>query len=51
VVRSDPPLCDPALQRDERNVLLTLARMLVTLETGEIVAKDETVRRTLPVLT
>lgn len=33
---------------DERNVLLTLARMLVTLETGEIVAKDEAVRRILP---
>lgn len=30
---------------DERNVLLTLARMLVTLTTGEIVSKDEAVRR------
>lgn len=26
---------------DERNVLLTLARMLVTVETGEIVSKDQ----------
>lgn len=29
---------------DERNVLLTLARMLVTLDTGDIVPKDEAVR-------
>ena len=35
---------------DERNVLLTLARMLVTLETGEIVSKHEAVRRILPVV-
>jgi predicted nucleotidyltransferase len=35
---------------DERNVLLTLARMLVTLESGEIVSKDEAVRRILPVM-
>ncbi len=33
---------------DERNVLLTLARMLVTLETGEIVSKDHAARRILP---
>jgi len=43
------PLLDD-LVGDERNVLLTLARMLVTLETGEIVAKDEAVRRILPVV-
>lgn len=41
------PLLDD-LVGDERNVLLTLARMLVTLESGEIVAKDEAVRRILP---
>lgn len=44
-----PPLLDD-LVGDERNVLLTLARMLVTLKTGEIVAKDEAVRRILPVV-
>ncbi len=33
---------------DERNVLLTLARMLVTLRTGAIVSKDEAARRVLP---
>ena len=33
---------------DERNVLLTLARMLVTIDTGDIVSKDEAVRRILP---
>jgi streptomycin 3"-adenylyltransferase len=43
------PLLDD-LVGDERNVLLTLARMLVTLQTGEIVAKDEAVRRILPVV-
>lgn len=30
---------------DERNVLLTLARMIVTLESDEIVPKDEAARR------
>lgn len=35
---------------DERNVLLTLARMLTTLETGEIVPKDQAVSRILPAL-
>jgi len=44
-----PALLDD-LVGDERNVLLTLARMLVTLKTGEIVAKDEAVRRVLPVV-
>ncbi|MDF8265660.1 aminoglycoside adenylyltransferase family protein [Luteipulveratus flavus] len=34
----DPLLAD--LDGDERNVLLTLARMVVTLESGRIVAKD-----------
>ena len=33
---------------DTRNVLLTLARILVTVETGEIVAKDEAAERVLP---
>ena len=32
---------------DERNVLLTLARMVVTLETGEIVSKDDAARRVM----
>lgn len=36
---------------DERNVLLTLARMLVTLGTGEIVSKDEAAVRIMPTLT
>ena len=35
------------LQGDERNVLLTLARMVVTLETGEIVSKDDAARRVM----
>ncbi len=35
---------------DERNVLLTLARMLVTLETGGILPKDAAARRILPTL-
>ena len=35
------------LEGDERNVLLTLARMVVTLETGEIVPKDEAARRVM----
>ncbi len=30
---------------DERNVLLTLARMLITMSSGEIVSKDEAARR------
>lgn len=33
---------------DERNVLLTLARMVVTVRTGRIVAKDEASRLLLP---
>lgn len=33
---------------DERNVLLTLARMLVTVETDQIVSKDEAAERLLP---
>ncbi len=37
-----PLLAD--LEGDERNVLLTLARMVVTLETGEIVPKDVAAR-------
>jgi predicted nucleotidyltransferase len=39
-----------ALVGDERNVLLTLARVVVTLETGRIVAKDEAARAVLPLL-
>ncbi len=35
---------------DERNVLLTLARMVLTVETGHIVAKDEAVEWILPSL-
>lgn len=35
----DPLMAD--LEGDERNVLLTLARMWATLETGRILAKDE----------
>lgn len=35
------------LTGDERNVLLTLARMVVTLETGEIAAKDVAAQRLL----
>jgi aminoglycoside 9-adenylyltransferase len=33
------------LSADERNVLLTLARMIVTLESGEIVSKADAARR------
>ena len=47
VMDSLDPLLDD-LVGDERNVLLTLARMIVTLESGEIVSKDEAVRRVLP---
>jgi streptomycin 3"-adenylyltransferase len=36
------------LEDDTRNVLLTLARILVTVETGAIVAKDEAAERVLP---
>ncbi|WP_446663488.1 aminoglycoside adenylyltransferase domain-containing protein [Flexivirga sp. B27] len=42
----EPLLAD--LAGDERNVLLTLARMLVTLQTGEIVSKDEAAAKLLP---
>ena len=35
------------LEGDERNVLLTLARMVVTLKTGEIVPKDEAAQRVM----
>jgi streptomycin 3"-adenylyltransferase len=35
------------LDGDERNVLLTLARMIVTLVTGEIVSKDDAARRVM----
>nr|WP_240457625.1 aminoglycoside adenylyltransferase family protein [Halomonas socia] len=39
IVESLPGLVD-GLEGDERNVLLTLARMWMTLETGEIASKD-----------
>jgi streptomycin 3"-adenylyltransferase len=35
---------------DERNVLLTLARMVVTMNTGQIVSKDEAARQVIPSL-
>ncbi len=38
------------LDGDERNVLLTLARMVVTFDTGQIVSKDEAARQVLPTL-
>lgn len=40
-----PLLAD--LHGDERNVLLTLARMVVTLETGDIVSKDDAAHRVM----
>lgn len=42
-----PSLLDD-LSGDERNVLLTLARVVVTLESGRIVAKDQAATRLLP---
>jgi hypothetical protein len=36
------------LEDDTRNVLLTLARIVVTVETGEIVAKDEAADLVIP---
>lgn len=39
------------LAGDERNVLLTLARILVTIETGHIVSKDCAAQRVAPRLT
>lgn len=41
------PLLDD-LVGDERNVLLTLARMVVTFETGRVVSKEEAGLRVLP---
>lgn len=46
IVDSLPPLLT-TLRGDERNVLLTLARMCVTLETGAIVPKDVAAARVL----
>jgi len=42
-----PPLLDD-LPGDERNVLLTLARMVVTLESGRILPKDAAAQLLLP---
>lgn len=36
------------IEDDTRNVILTLARIVVTVETGELVAKDEAADRVLP---
>jgi streptomycin 3"-adenylyltransferase len=44
-----PSLLDD-LVGDEGNVLLTLARMVVTLDTGQIVSKDEAARYVVPTL-
>ncbi|MQS09314.1 DUF4111 domain-containing protein [Streptomyces sp. IF17] len=47
-----PPLDDllAGIEGDERNVLLTLARILVTLETGRIVPKDVAAEAVIPTL-
>ena len=47
MVESLPSLLE-ALHGDERNVILTLARMWVTVESGEIVPKDVAADRLLP---
>ena len=47
VVDGIPALLED-LDDDTRNVLLTLARILVTVETGAIVAKDAAAERVLP---
>ena len=47
MVESLPSLLE-ALHADERNVILTLARMWVTVESGEIVPKDVAADRLLP---
>ncbi|GAB3117684.1 aminoglycoside adenylyltransferase family protein [Streptomyces calidiresistens] len=44
------PALPAEIQGDERNVLLTLARVLVTLETGRIVPKDVAARIIAPTL-
>jgi streptomycin 3"-adenylyltransferase len=49
IVDSLPSLLDDLVD-DERNVILTLARMLVTVSTGDIVPKDEAARRVEPAL-
>ena len=46
---ASPRSC-PNLLGDERNVLLTLARMVLTVETGHIASKDEAVEWILPSL-
>lgn len=43
------PLLDDLIG-DERNVLLTLARMVITLKTGEILSKSQAARRIIPSL-
>ena len=49
ILDSLPSLLDD-LVGDERNVILTLARMQVTIATGDIVSKDEAARRIAPEL-
>ena len=44
-----PGLVD-SLVGDERNVLLTLARMILTLETGQILPKDQAAAHVVPTL-
>lgn len=46
MVLTGPPFAE--LVGDERNVLLTLARMILTLDTGRIVPKDEAVHHRGP---
>lgn len=47
-MRDSIPALLSSIRGDERNVLLTLARIIVTLRTGEIVAKDEAAARVAP---
>lgn len=49
-VRALLPSVVAEVEGDERNALLTIARMLVTLETGTIVSKDAAARAVAPTL-
>jgi aminoglycoside 9-adenylyltransferase len=49
-MRESIPELLSGIRGDERNVLLTLARIIVTLQSGEIVAKDEAAARVGPQL-